>query len=285
MKQKKLTVCSVFVSLNLLFVTGLAFGQQQQADNLHVVLKTRAKEGTTPEVTRGRFEKITRYFEMKLGYQNSMNRGGEAKQVVDVDYQIEKQHQLIQLLQQERKKAILWINILIMAVALLISAFLIIYYLQKYEEGKNRRIFNFVVHQLTIQHKELFGKYNDMLANQNQKSVDSLDQRILKRAIEVIEYNISNSSFSVEKMSEEMAMSRTNLHRKIKAITGFPPSELIRSIRLRKAATLLLSHADSVSQISFKVGFDDHSYFSKSFKKQFGVPPSEYLQNRGQAMP
>jgi len=67
------------------------------------------------------------------------------------------------------------------------------------------------------------------------------------------------------------------MHRKIKAITGFPPSELIRNIRLRRAAHLLKNQTDSIAQISFSVGFEDHSYFSKSFKKQFGVTPSEYF--------
>jgi AraC-like DNA-binding protein len=92
---------------------------------------------------------------------------------------------------------------------------------------------------------------------------------------------MGDALFNVEKMAKEMGMSRTNMHRKIKAITGFPPSELIRSIRLRKAAILLLNQANSVSQISFTVGFDNHSYFSKAFKKHFGVPPSEYLQSQG----
>jgi AraC-like DNA-binding protein len=77
-------------------------------------------------------------------------------------------------------------------------------------------------------------------------------------------------------MSQEMMMSRTNLHRKIKSITGFPPSELIRSIRLRKAARLIINKVDSVSQIALLVGFDDYSHFSKAFKKHFGVSPTNY---------
>jgi AraC-like DNA-binding protein len=79
-----------------------------------------------------------------------------------------------------------------------------------------------------------------------------------------------------------MGMSRTNMHRKLKAITGFPPSELIRNIRLRTAAQLLMNQSDTIAQISFTVGFEDHSYFSKSFKKQFGVTPSDYFQSMGQ---
>lgn len=55
-------------------------------------------------------------------------------------------------------------------------------------------------------------------------------------------------------------MSRTNLHRKLKSISGFSPSEFIRNIRLRKASILLLNQSNSISQVSFSVGFEDHSY-------------------------
>jgi AraC-like DNA-binding protein len=91
-----------------------------------------------------------------------------------------------------------------------------------------------------------------------------------------VEKNISDPFFGVEKMAEDIAMSRTNLHRKLKAVTGFSPSDFIRNVRLKRAANLLRNNADSVAQIGFSVGFEDQSYFSKSFKKQFGIPPSEY---------
>jgi AraC-like DNA-binding protein len=117
------------------------------------------------------------------------------------------------------------------------------------------------------------------LLGENEKQIESQDQRLLKKAIGVVEDNMSDPSFNVEKMAREMGMSRANMHRKIKAVTGFSPSELIRTIRLRKAAPMILNQVNSVSQISIAVGFEDHSYFSKSFKKQFGVPPSEYAQS------
>jgi AraC-like DNA-binding protein len=91
-----------------------------------------------------------------------------------------------------------------------------------------------------------------------------------------VEANIADSQMSVEKMADQMNMSRTSLHRKIKSITGFPPSELIRSIRLRKAARLIANRADSPTQVAHAVGFEDYSHFSKVFKKHFGVSPSEY---------
>jgi AraC-like DNA-binding protein len=112
--------------------------------------------------------------------------------------------------------------------------------------------------------------------------VESYDQKLLKQAIDVVEANIADPQMGVEKMAEVMNMSRTSLHRKIKSITGFPPSELIRTIRLRKAARLIAGRADSASQIALSVGFEDYSHFSKAFKKHFGVSPSGYEEQAQQ---
>jgi len=76
-----------------------------------------------------------------------------------------------------------------------------------------------------------------------------------------------------------MHMSRTQLHRKIKEITGLSTTEFIRSIRLREAAKLLKLNSDYVTQVGYQIGFSDHSYFSKCFKKQFGVSPSVYANS------
>ena len=113
----------------------------------------------------------------------------------------------------------------------------------------------------------------------NTMTLESFDQKLLKRAISLVEDHIKDPQFGVEKMAEEMSMSRTNLHRKIKSVTGFPHSELIRSIRLRKAAKLIINKVDSVTQIALLVGFDDYSHFSKAFKKHFGVSPSSYEEH------
>jgi len=73
--------------------------------------------------------------------------------------------------------------------------------------------------------------------------------------------------FGVELMAKQLGMSRTNMHRKIKALPDFHPVNLIRNIRLRRAAHLLKNQTDSIAQIKFfQSGFEDHSYFSKSFK-------------------
>jgi AraC-like DNA-binding protein len=234
----------------------------------------------------GKFEEAHQYMAAYYQMKDSLLNAERAGQIAELEirYETQEKEHAIQLLERDKKIQNLWKNILIASIILLAIASIVVYYLQRYKERKNRQILNLEIEQLTTQHSELSEKYKNVLTGGAEKSVDSHDQRLLKKAIEVVETNMSNPLFSVEKMAKEVGMSRTNMHRKIKAITGFPPSELIRSIRLRKAAILLLSKADSVSQISFTVGFDDHSYFSKSFKKQFGVSPSEYLQSRGQRM-
>jgi len=173
-----------------------------------------------------------------------------------------------------------WANILIASFILLAILSATIYFML-HCEYKNQQILNLEIDRLTRQHQALQEKYKDFLSSGDGKSIESVDQRLLKKASEVVHYKMRDPLFGVEQLAKELGMSRTNMHRKIKAITGFAPSELIRNIRLRKAATLLLNKADTVSQISYTVGFEDHSYFSKSFKKQFGVPPSEYLLSKG----
>ena len=88
--------------------------------------------------------------------------------------------------------------------------------------------------------------------------------------------NISDSAFGVEKMADDIHLSRTQLFRKLKAISGMSPNEFINEIRLQKAADLILSKADTLTQISYSVGFKEQSYFAKRFRKKFGVAPSEY---------
>lgn len=188
----------------------------------------------------------------------------------------EKQEQALQLLEKDKRIQTLWTNILIAGLVLLVIAFILIYSLQRYRERKNREFLNLQVDLLTGQNKELAEKYKQAITGKNDDNVESSDQRLLRTALEIVEKNISDPSFSVEAMAEAMAMSRANLHRKLKTITGFAPSDFIRNVRLKRAANLLRNQADSVAQIGFSVGFEDQSYFSKAFKREFGVSPSEY---------
>ena len=110
-------------------------------------------------------------------------------------------------------------------------------------------------------------------------SYTSLDQKFVEKAIKVVNIHIANEDFDVVLFSSEMALSRSQLHRKIKALSNKTISEFIRTIRLNKAAELLRQNTDNVTQIAYETGFSNLSWFAKTFKEQFGVSPSEYSRS------
>jgi signal transduction histidine kinase/ligand-binding sensor domain-containing protein/DNA-binding response OmpR family regulator len=102
------------------------------------------------------------------------------------------------------------------------------------------------------------------------------ESAFIHKAIVLVENNIQNSSFSIDTMVNELNMSQSTLYRKIKSLTGLSLTSFIRSIRLKKAAHLILIDDLNLSQISYEVGFNDYKYFKISFEKQFNCLPSKY---------
>jgi AraC-like DNA-binding protein len=102
------------------------------------------------------------------------------------------------------------------------------------------------------------------------------DISFINKVIKIIEQHLSNTNLTTDLLARELNISRANLHRKIKMASGMPSAEWIRMVRLDRAAQLLGTKEQSVAQIAYMVGFDDSSYFSKCFRKQYGVTPSEY---------
>ena len=115
--------------------------------------------------------------------------------------------------------------------------------------------------------------------------VVSLDKKFIQKAIEIVEKNIDNTEFSVEELSHELNMSRVNLYKKLLSLTGKTPIEFIRIIRLKRAAQLLRESQLTVSEIAYKVGFNNPKYFTKYFKEEFGVLPSVYAQQANKEKP
>ena len=97
---------------------------------------------------------------------------------------------------------------------------------------------------------------------------------------EQVENNLDNSDFSTEEFAQEMNMSRSNLHLKLKALTGESALDFIRKIRFKEACRLLKDGRYSISEISDMVGFNTPSYFATCFKKYMGVLPTEYVKNQ-----
>ncbi|WP_418263628.1 hybrid sensor histidine kinase/response regulator transcription factor [Flavobacterium faecale] len=108
---------------------------------------------------------------------------------------------------------------------------------------------------------------------------NKLDKEFLEKTIEIINKNMDNPEYSVEKFSLDVGMSRSVLFNKIKSITGESTSEFIRIIRIKHAASLIISGRYSITEVVFMVGFSDPKYFRTCFKKQFGKTPSEYLKS------
>jgi signal transduction histidine kinase/DNA-binding response OmpR family regulator/ligand-binding sensor domain-containing protein len=107
---------------------------------------------------------------------------------------------------------------------------------------------------------------------------NKLDQKFIKKSIEIVQKNMDNTNFSVEQFALDIGMSRSALFLKIKSITRQSSSEFIRTIRINNAAKLIKSRRYSISEIIYMVGFSDPKYFRTCFKKQFGTLPSEYAK-------
>lgn len=220
---------------------------------------------------------LQRYYEVR----DSLLNSSKIRQIVELEAQHELQlkEQNIKLLESEKRIQTIWKNLLIGFILLLALFSIALFQVQRFRHRKNREMLNLEIDYLTRQHKETADRYKESLTHEPEEVLESYDQKLLKKAISIVDDNIHDPQLSVEKMAMEMNMSRTSLHRKIKSITGFPPSELIRTIRLRRAAKLIANRVDSATQISLMVGFDDYSHFSKAFKKHFGTSPSGYEEH------
>lgn len=115
----------------------------------------------------------------------------------------------------------------------------------------------------------------------NSIAQNKADEDFLNKLTEVIKQNLQDEKFNIDNLANEMNMSRTSLHRKIKGITELTPGDFIRLIRLKKAAELLLEGEYRINEICMLVGIQSLSYFSKCFQKQFGVLPKDFVKSRG----
>ncbi|SDF18272.1 Signal transduction histidine kinase [Mucilaginibacter pineti] len=109
--------------------------------------------------------------------------------------------------------------------------------------------------------------------------IDSPEELFIKKVLLLIDNNISNPNFSVEELSSDMYVSRYTLYKKILQMTGKTPNELVRSMRLKRAAQLLETGHLTISQICHKVGFKSQKYFVRTFKAEFNSIPSKYLES------
>ena len=121
---------------------------------------------------------------------------------------------------------------------------------------------------------------NELILKTREIAVTSTEEQFLNKLQEVLDKSLTNSDFSTNQFSVEMHMSRMQLHRKLKALTGLSTSEFLRSQRLNAAANLIKQDKISISEVGYSVGFNDPSYFTKCFKQEFGVSPTQFAKNK-----
>ena len=109
-------------------------------------------------------------------------------------------------------------------------------------------------------------------------AVTTLDEQFIKDAIACVEKNMDNTDFTMDDMSTELGMHRTNLYKKMQYITGKTPLQFVRLLRLKRAHQLMSQGGVMVSQVAYQVGFNNPKLFARYFKEEYGMYPSEFIK-------
>lgn len=117
------------------------------------------------------------------------------------------------------------------------------------------------------------------ISAETRENANTVDEVFLEKATKVVLDNISNADFSLDDVIKEIGLGRSQFYRKINAITGQNPSNFIRTIKLKHAASLLLTEKYSVKEITHLCGFNSSAYFTKTFKELFGITPTQFIEN------
>jgi len=123
--------------------------------------------------------------------------------------------------------------------------------------------------------RERFG--NGYQVHPKRLAINSLDEAFLNKAIAMINQHLSDYNFDPSEFANELGLSRSQLYRKINALTNKSVSEFITNIKLNKAAEMLLENKYTISEVAFAVGFTEQSNFTRSFNKQFGQNPTSFI--------
>jgi len=126
--------------------------------------------------------------------------------------------------------------------------------------------------------QEKFSKIGSRTSEIKEKKFYNIDEKFMLKVGEVIEKHISEEEFDIQGFCKEVAMSRSHLHKKLKALTGKSTSLYIRAVKMMKAKKMIEDHTGNISEIAYSLGFSSPAYFSRCFKEEFGYPPSEVIK-------
>jgi signal transduction histidine kinase/DNA-binding response OmpR family regulator/streptogramin lyase len=136
----------------------------------------------------------------------------------------------------------------------------------------NVRIKNLISIRKKLQEK--YSKTQKSLPETDGLKFSSIDEKFMQKVRQVIDKHISQEEFDITEFCSEVAMSRTQLHRKLKALTGQSASLYVRSVKLGKAKKMIDDKTGTISEIAYSLGFSSPAYFTRCFREEFGYPPS-----------
>lgn len=134
-----------------------------------------------------------------------------------------------------------------------------------------------ITNAITTREKMAARMAADIHSAQTVIEAESPDQILLKKVVDTINKNLENTNFGVNELSAKVGISRVHLNRKLKELLDITPVNLIKSIKMRQAAILLVRNKLNVADVAFKLGFSSHSYFSSHFKEYYGISPTEFV--------
>ena len=141
----------------------------------------------------------------------------------------------------------------------------------------NKEVLKTKVQNLIDLRAKLRERYSqEVILHPKDIAITSVDEKFLERVQVIVDNELSESSFNAETFCKEIGMSRMQLHRKLKALTGLTTTEFIRSQRLKMAIHLLQNADINISEVGYSVGFNDPSYFAKCFRETYHCTPTEY---------
>ena len=143
----------------------------------------------------------------------------------------------------------------------------------------NMEELHILVDNLVDNVRRLRGKFSGAQTQEDKMEnveVKGNNDQLMERIMQTVNEHLQDPDFNVDRLCEEVGLSRTQLHRKMKEITGVSTGEFIRNLRLQQAARLIREGKINIAQVTYSVGFNNQTYFSTVFKKHFGRTPTEY---------
>ncbi|WP_372772061.1 two-component regulator propeller domain-containing protein [Mangrovibacterium sp.] len=134
------------------------------------------------------------------------------------------------------------------------------------------------IENILTQRRRIRQNFSKQFLSETNLEISSLDNFFLNRVRTIVESNIEDENFDVETLASELMISRSQLHRKIKSLSGTTTTDFVNLIRIKKAVEFIENENQQYNEVAFRVGFNSPSYFNKCFKKVYGITPKEYCQ-------